>query len=79
MVDTGVPLVRLRSQIATSNRGGRRYLPMAFTEQGAIMAASVLNSDRAVEMPHCAGNWLLWNYRNATLCRSALKQRLSTG
>jgi hypothetical protein len=44
-----------------------------------IMAASVLNSDRAVEMPHCAGNWLLWNYRNATLCRSALNQRLSTG
>ena len=40
----------LRSQIATSNRGGRRYLPMAFTEHGAIMAASVLNSDRAVEM-----------------------------
>ena len=39
----------LRSQIATSNRGGRRYLPMAFTEHGAIMAASVLNSDRAVE------------------------------
>ena len=43
---------RLRSQIATSNpsRGGRRYLPYAFTEYGAIMAASVLNSERAVEM-----------------------------
>ena len=40
----------LRSQIATSNRGGRRYLPMVFTEHGAIMAASVLNSARAVEM-----------------------------
>ena len=40
----------LRSQIATSNRGGRRYLPMVFTEHGAIMAASVLNSQRAVEM-----------------------------
>ncbi len=40
----------LRSQIATSKRGGRRYLPLAFTEHGAIMAASVLNSDRAVEM-----------------------------
>ena len=36
----------LRSQIATSNRqrGGRRYLPFVFTEHGAIMAASVLNS-----------------------------------
>lgn len=40
----------LRSHFVTSNRGGRRYLPMAFTEHGAIMAASVLNSDRAVEM-----------------------------
>jgi len=40
----------LRSQFATSKRGGRRYLPLAFTEHGAIMAASVLNSDRAVEM-----------------------------
>jgi ORF6N domain-containing protein len=42
----------LRSQIATSKqgRGGRRYLPYAFTEHGAIMAASVLNSERAVEM-----------------------------
>jgi cell division septum initiation protein DivIVA len=42
----------LRSQIATSNkgRGGRRYLPFAFTEHGAIMAASVLNSERAVQM-----------------------------
>lgn len=42
----------LRSRIATSKprRGGRRYLPFAFTEYGAIMAASVLNSERAVEM-----------------------------
>ena len=42
----------LRSQIVTSSssHGGRRYLPYAFTEHGAIMAASVLNSERAVEM-----------------------------
>jgi phage regulator Rha-like protein len=42
----------LRSQIATSNtgRGGRRYLPYAFTEHGATMAATVLNSKRAIEM-----------------------------
>jgi phage regulator Rha-like protein len=42
----------LRSQIVTSNagRGGRRYLPHAFTEHGAIMAATVLNSKRAIEM-----------------------------
>ncbi|MGH7743447.1 MAG: ORF6N domain-containing protein [Candidatus Dormibacteria bacterium] len=42
----------LRSQIATSNRGrgGRRYRPYSFTEHGAIMAASVLNSHRAIEV-----------------------------
>ncbi|HEY1265201.1 MAG TPA: ORF6N domain-containing protein [Terriglobales bacterium] len=42
----------LRSQIATSSfsHGGRRYVPHAFTEHGAIMAASVLNSRRAIEM-----------------------------
>ena len=40
----------LRSQIVTSNaRGGRRYLPWVFTEHGAIMLASVLNSPVAIE------------------------------
>ena len=42
----------LRLQTATSNtrRGGRRYMPYAFTEHGTIMAATVLNSARAVKM-----------------------------
>jgi hypothetical protein len=42
----------LRSQIVISSggHGGRRSLPFAFTEHGTIMAASVLNSKRAVEM-----------------------------
>lgn len=42
----------LRSHFATSNagRGGRRYLPYVFTEHGAIMAAAVLDTPRAVEM-----------------------------
>ena len=40
----------LISQFATSrSHGGRRKLPWAFTEHGAIMLASVLNSDIAVE------------------------------
>jgi hypothetical protein len=39
----------LRSQNATSSWGGRRYLPFAFTEHGAIMAANVLNSPRAIQ------------------------------
>jgi phage regulator Rha-like protein len=42
----------LRSQFATSKegRGGRRYLPFAFTEHGALMLASVLNTSRAIEV-----------------------------
>ena len=43
----------LRSQIATLKRGRgehRKYAPFAFTEHGAIQAANVLNSRRAVEM-----------------------------
>ena len=38
----------LRSQFATSKRGGTRYLPYAFTEHGIIMLASVLTSPIAV-------------------------------
>jgi phage regulator Rha-like protein len=43
----------LRSQIATSDKGRgrhRKYAPTAYTEHGAIMAAMILNSPRAVEM-----------------------------
>ena len=40
----------LRSQFATSSWGGRRYAPLAFTEHGAIMAATLLNSPRAIEI-----------------------------
>ena len=40
----------LRSQFATSNRGGRRYLPFAFTEHGVIMLSSVLNSKVATQI-----------------------------
>lgn len=45
---------RLRSQFATSNartgRGGRRYSPFAFTEHGALMAAYLLATVRAIEV-----------------------------
>src|SRR5271165_1004630 len=42
----------LRLQIATSNggRGGRRYLPYAFTEHGVAMLSSVLKSERAIQV-----------------------------
>lgn len=44
--------VSLRSQFVTSieyNKGGRRYMPYAFTEHGTVMLASVLNSEAAVK------------------------------
>lgn len=47
---TSQELSDLKSQIATSSWGGSRKPPCAFTEHGALMAAAVLNSPRAVEM-----------------------------
>ena len=38
----------LRSQFGTSNWGGIRYAPMAFTEQGVAILSSVLSSERAI-------------------------------
>jgi hypothetical protein len=40
----------LRSQFGTSNWGGTRYLPMAFTEQGVAMLSSILNSPTAIKV-----------------------------
>jgi len=40
----------LRSQVVISNRGGRRFLPYAFTEHGILMLANVLRSERAVQV-----------------------------
>jgi phage regulator Rha-like protein len=41
----------LRFQNETSKgRGGRRYFPYAFTEQGVAMLSGILNSDKAIEM-----------------------------
>jgi hypothetical protein len=46
-----VALPHSRSQIVILKRGGNlKYAPLAFTEHGAIMAASVLNSPQAVQM-----------------------------
>jgi ORF6N domain len=47
---TEVEFKSLRTQIASSNRGGLRYMPFAFTEQGVAMLSSVLNSDKAIEI-----------------------------
>jgi hypothetical protein len=43
-------LGNLRSHFATSKRGGRRYPPFAFTEQGVAMLSSVLRSKRAIHV-----------------------------
>ena len=40
----------LRTQFMTSKRGGIRYAPMAFTEQGVAMLSSVLNSEKAINI-----------------------------
>jgi hypothetical protein len=50
-VTSSLPVAGLTSQIVMSNnRGGRRTLPYAFTEQGVAMLSSVLRSQRAVEV-----------------------------
>jgi hypothetical protein len=51
VTSSGMMRAGLRSQIATLKRGAHhKYRPYAFTEHGAIMAASVLNSERAVKI-----------------------------
>jgi len=49
---TGEEVRSLRSQFATSKkgRGGRRYAPLVFTEQGIAMLSTVLNSERAIQV-----------------------------
>lgn len=42
-------ILRSQNVISSAAHGGRRYRPFAFTEHGAIMAATVLNSERAIE------------------------------
>ncbi len=43
-------LAGLRSQFATSKRGGTRYAPFAFTELGVAMLSSILNSKKAIQV-----------------------------
>ena len=70
----------LRSQFATlkSGRGQhRKYLPYAFTEHGAIMAAMVLASPRAVEVSVYVVRAFV-RLREAALQHKDLAERLST-
>jgi hypothetical protein len=43
-------ILRSQNVISSEGHGGARYRPYVFTEHGAIMAATVLNSERAIEM-----------------------------
>lgn len=47
---TSEEALSLRSHFVTSKRGGRRYLPYAFTDYGILMLSSVLNSERAIQV-----------------------------
>lgn len=70
----------LRSQIATlkSGRGQhRKYLPYAFTEHGAIMAAMVLNSPRAMEVSVYVVRAFV-RLREAAVLHKDLAERLSS-
>lgn len=76
----------LRCQNGTSNvgRGGRRYLPHAFTEQGVAMLSSVLRSPRAVkvnvEIMRAFVRLRAWLATNAELARKLadLERRYDT-
>jgi hypothetical protein len=67
---------RLRSQFATLKRGQhRKYLPLAFTEHGAIMAATVLNSPKAEDMSVFIVRAFV-RMRRALLARHTMEKRL---
>jgi phage regulator Rha-like protein len=66
----------LRFQIATSNqRGGNRYMPYAFTEQGVAMLSGVLHSDKAINM-NIAIMRAFVEIRNIMLKQNDLKEQL---
>jgi hypothetical protein len=43
-------ILRCQTGTSSSGHGGRRFLPLAFTEQGVAMLSSVLNSSRAIQV-----------------------------
>ena len=65
----------LRSQIVTSNRGGVRYMPFAFTEQGIAMLSSILNSEKTIEINISIIRAFV-TMRQFTLSYSELKTRI---
>ncbi len=49
-VTASEPLQPMRSQIATASKRNIRYQPNAFTEHGALMAATILSTPRAIDV-----------------------------
>jgi len=75
--DEAIQTRSLRSQTVTLKRGRhRKYLPYAFTEHGAIMAATVLNSPRAVQMSIFVVRAFV-KMRQLLLAQTALARRLA--
>ena len=66
----------LRSHVTSKGRGGNRYLPYAFTRNGAAMLSSVLHSDTATGV-QCAFVRLI--LPRQTLCQSYLRNTLEEG
>ena len=70
----------LRSQIATLKTGARgrhrKYVPRVFTEHGALMAANILRSEKAVEMSLYLVRAFV-QMREALLANTAILQRLA--
>ena len=68
----------LRSHFATSNktRGGRRYLPFVFTEQGVAMLSTVLNSEKAIQINIKIIDTFV-QMREWALCNKELTKRVS--
>ncbi|MEP7253133.1 MAG: ORF6N domain-containing protein [Ginsengibacter sp.] len=66
----------LRLQNETSKRGGTRYLPYVFTEQGVAMLSGILNSDKAINM-NIAIMRAFVEVRKILLRQTGLKEQLN--
>jgi hypothetical protein len=73
----GMSALRFQSGTSKSTRGGRRYLPYAFTEQGVAMLSSVLHSARAVQV-NIAIMRTFVRLREMLLSNADLARKLST-
>ena len=73
---TSQELAILRSQIATSkSHGGLRYLPIVFTEHGALMLGNILNSEIAIEASIRVVRAFIW-IREQLVANKELSQKL---